>query len=81
MGDEDPFPLAKAALKKVKTKTQMSKSALIQAIADGHPGEIARKDVTTVLELLAKIGYAAEAAEAKARAEAYDVHLGERPIP
>ena len=32
-------------------------------------------------ELLAKIGHEAEAAEAKACAEAYDVHLGERPIP
>jgi protein O-mannosyl-transferase len=32
-------------------------------------------------ELLTKAGYAAEAAEAKARAEAYDVHLDERPVP
>ncbi len=30
-------------------------------------------------ELLAKAGHAAEAAEAKARAKAYDVHLNERP--
>ena len=30
-------------------------------------------------ELLAKAGHAAEAAEAKARANAYDVHLAERP--
>jgi tetratricopeptide (TPR) repeat protein len=32
-------------------------------------------------ELLTKAGHATEAAEAKARAEAYDVHLIERPIP
>jgi tetratricopeptide (TPR) repeat protein len=32
-------------------------------------------------ELLTKAGHAAEAAEAKARAEAYDVHLDERPVP
>jgi tetratricopeptide (TPR) repeat protein len=32
-------------------------------------------------ELLAKAGRAGEAAEAKARAEAYDVHLDERPVP
>lgn len=32
-------------------------------------------------ELLAKAGHAAEAAEAKARANAYDVHLVERSVP
>jgi protein O-mannosyl-transferase len=32
-------------------------------------------------ELLAKAGRAAEAAEAKTRAQAYDVHLEERPVP
>jgi protein O-mannosyl-transferase len=32
-------------------------------------------------EFLTKAGHAAEAAEAKARAEAYDVHLDERPVP
>ena len=32
-------------------------------------------------ELLTKAGQASEAAEAKARAKAYDVHLDERPLP
>jgi protein O-mannosyl-transferase len=32
-------------------------------------------------ELLIKAGHAAEAAEAKSRADAYDVHLDERPVP
>ena len=31
-------------------------------------------------ELLSKAGQAAEAAEAKARADAYDVHLDEHPV-
>ena len=35
----------------------MSKSALIQRIVEGHPSEIARKDVKGVLESLATIGY------------------------
>ena len=35
----------------------MSKSQLIQAIVDQHPGTIARKDVKAVVESLATVGY------------------------
>jgi DNA-binding protein HU-beta len=35
----------------------MSKSELIQKIADQHPTEMTRKDVKAVIELLAEIGY------------------------
>ena len=35
----------------------MSKSQLIQAIVDTHPGEISRKDVKAVVESLATVGY------------------------
>ena len=35
----------------------MSKSSLIQAIADEHPTELHRQDVKAVLELMAKIGH------------------------
>jgi DNA-binding protein HU-beta len=35
----------------------MSKSELIQRIMDGHPNEIARKDVKGVIDAVAEIGY------------------------
>jgi DNA-binding protein HU-beta len=35
----------------------MSKSELIQRIVDGHPNEIARKDVKGVIEAVAEIGH------------------------
>jgi nucleoid DNA-binding protein len=35
----------------------MSKSELIQRIVEGHPNEIARKDVKGVIEAVAEIGY------------------------
>jgi DNA-binding protein HU-beta len=35
----------------------MSKSELIQRIADGHPNEIARKDVKSVIDAVAAIGH------------------------
>jgi DNA-binding protein HU-beta len=35
----------------------MSKSELIQKIVDGHPTEIARKDVKGVIEAVAEIGH------------------------
>jgi DNA-binding protein HU-beta len=35
----------------------MSKSELIQRIMEGHPNEIARKDVEGVIEAVAEIGY------------------------
>jgi DNA-binding protein HU-beta len=35
----------------------MSKSELIQRIVQGHPNEIARKDVKGVIEAVAEIGY------------------------
>ena len=35
----------------------MSKSDLIQRIVEGHPNEIARKDVKGVIEAVAEIGY------------------------
>ncbi len=35
----------------------MSKSQLIQEIADKHPNNLSRKDVKGVIELLATIGY------------------------
>ena len=35
----------------------MSKSELIQKIADGHPSGLSRKDVKSVLESLCNVGY------------------------
>jgi DNA-binding protein HU-beta len=35
----------------------MSKSELIQKIADGHPSGLSRKDVKSVIETLAEIGH------------------------
>jgi DNA-binding protein HU-beta len=35
----------------------MSKSALIQRIVEGHPNEIARKDVKGVIDAVAAIGH------------------------
>ena len=35
----------------------MSKSELIQKIADQHSGNMTRKDIKGVIELLAEIGY------------------------
>ena len=35
----------------------MSKSELIQRIVEGHPNEIARKDVKGVIEAVAEIGH------------------------
>lgn len=35
----------------------MSKSELIQKIADGHPNGLSRKDVKVVIESLAEIGH------------------------
>ena len=35
----------------------MSKSELIQTIMEGHPNEIARKDVKGVIDAVAAIGY------------------------
>src|SRR5580704_4590579 len=35
----------------------MTKSELIQRIVDGHPNEIARRDVKGVIEAVAEIGY------------------------
>ncbi len=35
----------------------LSKSELIQRILDGHPGEIARKDVKGVIDAVAAIGH------------------------
>ena len=35
----------------------MSKSELIQRVVEGHPNEIARKDVKGVIEAVAEIGY------------------------
>jgi DNA-binding protein HU-beta len=42
---------------KVEMASTMSKSELIQRIMDGHPNEIARKDVKGVIEAVAEIGY------------------------
>ena len=36
---------------------QMSKSELIQSIADQHSGAVTRKDVKGILESLASVGY------------------------
>jgi DNA-binding protein HU-beta len=35
----------------------MSKSELIQKIADQHPNEMTRKDIKSVIESLASVGY------------------------
>jgi DNA-binding protein HU-beta len=35
----------------------MSKSELIQKIADQHPNELSRKDIKAVVETLASVGY------------------------
>jgi DNA-binding protein HU-beta len=52
--------LAKGAApvkEKVEMANTMSKSELIQRIVDGHPSEIARKDVKGVIEAVAAIGH------------------------
>jgi DNA-binding protein HU-beta len=41
----------------MKMANTMSKSELIQRIVDGHPGEIARKDVKGVIDAVAAIGH------------------------
>jgi len=43
--------------RRVEMANTISKSELIQRIMDGHPNEIARKDVKGVIEAVAEIGY------------------------
>jgi DNA-binding protein HU-beta len=45
------------ATKRVKMAITMSKTELIQRIMDGHPNEIARKDVKGVIDAVAAIGH------------------------
>jgi tetratricopeptide (TPR) repeat protein len=57
-------------------------AAAIAELKSGLTGQWYRAESWQLLsELLTKAGHAAEAAAAKARAEAYDVHLDERPVP
>jgi DNA-binding protein HU-beta len=42
---------------RIEMANTMSKSELIQRIMDGHPNEIARKDVKGVIEAVAAIGH------------------------
>jgi DNA-binding protein HU-beta len=42
---------------RIEMTNTMSKSELIQRIVDGHPNEIARKDVKGVIEAVAAIGH------------------------
>jgi DNA-binding protein HU-beta len=44
-------------MERVKMASTMSKSELIQRIVDGHPNEIARKDVKGVIDAVAAIGH------------------------
>jgi len=46
----------------------MSKSELIQKIAEQHPNNMTRKDVKGVIESLAKIGYKEPLAKLQQRA-------------
>jgi hypothetical protein len=56
----------------------MSKSELIQRIVEGHPNEIARKDVKGVIEAVAEIRRGYSSLEARSRSIA--VMLSVLPI-
>ena len=49
---------AKKATKKPTAKKQMTKSELIQKLTDAHGDSLKRRDVKSLLETLAEIGYA-----------------------
>jgi DNA-binding protein HU-beta len=49
--------LAAMGSREVEMANTMSKSELIQRIVEGHPNEIARKDVKGVIDAVAAIGH------------------------